>query len=227
MLLARPMSVRPTLGDACLDKANSSLSVKAVDAKIKSLSTNWYPTGYFTPDQIDQIVGVLLPLKRDAYQALVTVGNRDLDTIQVRVGYTDKLNDIEGQLNSYTAAAAAARSRGGLVDAPNLRAFAIRSLLTISEALVTASVHDCSMSKWDRAAPALNAATAVISTVAGVAAEVATRVGSAVITAVETTSTLAAWIIKLAPFAALGIGIYFVHGLLKRRGLLPESNRPG
>lgn len=206
-----------SLGETCLDKANRSGAVANVDAWIKKLSTSWYPTGYYTPAEIDKIVGALIPLTQKTRAAVANAPDSTSDAVSNKMNAAHGLIDIEAQLVQYQKSAATARQSKGIVDAPNMRAFVIRSLLTISEALVLVSVLECNTTFLDTMWDGMVGAAKIVAGVAGVAANAALAVGGAVVKAVETTAGIAATIIKFAPYAALGIGAYFLYGYIKKR----------
>src|SRR5512147_119243 len=58
------------LAVACLDRANNSSQVRAIDAEISSLNTSWNPTGFFTATSIASVLDKLATEIQNASAAL-------------------------------------------------------------------------------------------------------------------------------------------------------------
>lgn len=134
----------------CLDKANSSAIVTALDQKSLEIA-NWRPTGYYKPSDIRRITAMLFQAIKDAKEALPKAPNSTSDAAfskQQAVSDLDK-RVADGQL--YLNAAATAQAAGKLVDAPGFKKWVINSLNAIGEAYVTIAVLTCRVTPLETA----------------------------------------------------------------------------
>lgn len=146
---------------ACLNKANASGAVTALDAKANQLAREWNPTGYFTPADIRHITGLLISASGSARAAVAVspLSTSDADSMKRQANaYLDR-NVKRAQ--AYVDAAAKAEASGAIVDAPAFKTFVTNSLVNISQAYTTAAMLSCAES-W--AQHALSIANDVIDT---------------------------------------------------------------
>ena len=126
------------------------------------------------------------------------------------------LRAITDRSKGYATAAAQARATGSAVNAPAFKDFVIKAMRSISDAYVTATVLQCRQSwveKWlTKAYNAMASIGAVVAKIGGVVL----KVGQAAINAIDTAGSIAAAIIKFAPWAALGLGGYLLYGYVKK-----------
>lgn len=204
---------------ACLNRANASSQVSAIDSIIGNLSKNWNPTGYFRPADVQQVLDMLATEAASAGAALAAAPLSTGDAADVKAqAFDDMLTKYKDRSVGYVQAVAAARASGATaVNAPAFKSFVIASMRSISDAYVTATVLQCRQSwagKWlDKAYSAVASIGAVVVKIGGVAL----KVGESVVSAVDTAVGLAATIIKVAPYAALGVGAWLLYGYVKKR----------
>jgi hypothetical protein len=204
---------------ACLNKANASPQVAAIDAEIDKLSKGWHPTGYYSPADVQNILAVFADEAEAAGAALASAPISTGDASQVKAqAFADLMRKYSEPSKGYENAVIAAKSAGSnAIDAPGFKDWVIRSMRAISDAYVTATVLQCRQSwveKWlDRAFRAMMAIGAVVWRVGGVAANLAVNV----VKAVESAAGIVGALIRIAPFAAVGVGAYFLYTEFKKR----------
>lgn len=203
----------------CLNKANASSQVRAIDAIIGNLSKNWNPTGYYRPADVQQILDMFATEAANAGAALAAAPLSTGDAADVKAqAFEDMLRKYKDRSQGYVRAIADARSAGAsVINAPAFKSFVIAAMQSISDAYVTATVLQCRQSwaeKWlDKAYNAMAGIGAVAYKIIGVAA----KVGAGVVNAIDTAGSIAATVIKYAPYAALGLGAYLLYGFIKNR----------
>lgn len=204
---------------ACLNKANASSQVSGIDAIINNLAKNWNPTNYFRPSDIQQVLDMLA---NEAAQAGAAVAAAPLSTSDAQSAksqaFEDMLRKYKDRSQAYVKALADARAAGlTAINAPAFKSFVISAMQSISDAYVTATVLQCRQSwaeKWlDKAYRAMASIGAVVAKIGGVVL----KVGEAAVNAIDTAGSIAAAIIKFAPWAALGLGAYMAYGFIKKR----------
>jgi hypothetical protein len=207
---------------ACLNKANASSEVTTIDNTVYGLAKNWHPTGYFRPAEVQQVLTMLRDAAADAGSALASVGTGMLDIEQVRSLKRQAVEDVARAVidrsKAYHKSIADAQAAGvNVINAPAFKDFVIKALRSISDAYVTASVIECIAGGLLRV---LNRGYKVMVGIGAVVARmggVVIRVGEAVIDAVDTAGSIAAKIIKYAPYAAAGIGAYLLYNFVKSK----------
>lgn len=204
---------------ACLNKANNSSQVKAIDAIVDNLSKNWHPTGYYRPAEVQSLLDMFATEAAAAGAALAAAPDSTSDAASMkREAFEDVGRKYQDQSQAYKRAIAQAASKGSnVIDAPGLKDWVIRSMRSLSDAYVTATVLACRQTwieKWlDRAYRGMANIGALAAGIIGVAANLAINV----VKAAEATIGIAATIIKYAPYAAVGLGAYLLYNLVKKR----------
>jgi hypothetical protein len=204
---------------ACLNKANASEQVRAIDAIVTNLARNWKPTGYFRPADVQSLITMFSDLAADAGAALAAapLSTRDAESMK-REAFEDVARKFVDQSQAYKRAISEAKAKGSnVINAPGLKEWVLRSMRSISDAYVTATVLHCRQTwivKWlDRAHRGMAAIGEVVWRIGGVAANLAINVVDAAGTAFD----LAGKVIKYAPYAAAGIGAYMLYTFIRKR----------
>lgn len=204
---------------ACLNKANSSPQVVAIDNLIANLTRTWNPTGYFRPADVQSLLDVLATEAEAAGAALAAAPLSTGDAAESKAqAFDDMLRRYKDRSQAYVKALADAKASGATaINAPALKDWVISSMRSISDAYVTATVLQCRQSwaeKWlDRAYRGMAAIGAVAARILGVVI----TIGENVVDAVDNAGKILAVVIKYAPYAAVGIGGYFLYKLYKKR----------
>lgn len=211
------------LGDegeiGCLNKANASPQVIAIESVISNLAKNWHPTGYFRPADIQQVLDMLADEAAQAGAALAAapLSTGDAESVK-RQSFEDMLRRYKDRSQAYVKAISDARASGATaVNAPAFKSFVLGAMQSIADAYVTATVLHCRttwIERWlDRAYRGMAAIGAVVAKIGGVVL----KVGEAAVNAIDTAGSIAATIIRFAPWAALGLGAYMAYGFIKKR----------
>lgn len=200
---------------ACLDKANGTPQVRAIDDQVTSLGRNWKPTGYFRPADIAALLAMMATEAAAAGDALAKAprSTSDASTV-IAMAFDDLKRRYQERSFVYQNALAAAQQQGAnVIDAPGLKDWVIDSMRAISDAYVTATVLACRQSwieAWlDRAYKAMVAIGAVAMRIIGVAIQVGDKVIDA--------ATGLASLIKYIPYAAVALGAWWLYGEFKSR----------
>lgn len=197
---------------ACVDRANASSQVAAIDAQVSQLAASWRPTGYYTPAEIQSLLDVLATEAESAGAALAAAPRSTSDAEdQIAQAFDDLTRKYKDRAYAYqTAIADAKRAGANVIDGPAVKDWVISSLRAISDAYVVATVMSCMQTwveKWlDRAYKAAVAIGAVAYRVIGVAA----KVGDTIIKAADKTIDLVQTAVKYAPLILVGVGGYLL-----------------
>lgn len=211
------------LGDdgelGCLNKANNSPQVMAIDNMVDNLGKNWNPTGFFRPTDIQTLLDSFAAEAEEAGKALASAPNSTSDAESVkREAFNDMLRRYRDRSQAYVKAVAEARAAGAsVVNAPALKSWVIASMRSISDAYVTATVLACRQTWIERWLDRAYRAMVKIGELAFRMIGVVVKVGESVIDAVDTAGDIAAFAIKYAPYAAAGLGAYLLYHFVKKR----------
>lgn len=202
----------------CLNRANASPQVAGIDAIINNLAKNWNPTGYY---RLSEVQALLDKFATEAEEAGRALASAPLSTGDARESKAQAFEDIGrkylDQSQAYKRAIAEAKSSGrDVINAPGLKTWVLRSMQSLSDAYVTATVLHCRQSwieKWlDRGYRGMASIGEVAFRILGVAGNLAVNV----VKAAESAVGIAGVIIRYAPFAAAGIGAYLLYNLAKK-----------
>jgi hypothetical protein len=197
---------------ACVDQANQA--VAPMDAKIDDLVKNWNPTGFYTSQEIRDLVSSTMRVVQQAHAALDQAA-AEPNAMQERV--MSSANDLAragGRSLDYLDAARTADEQGlRLVNAVGLKRWVTDTLATSSSAVVTASVIGCLRPWWV-------GAMAVFQSVFDVAWALAKRTIGAVIAIGETALKVAGDLPELydiLKWGAIAFGAYWAYLEITRR----------
>jgi hypothetical protein len=197
------------------------------------LSANWHPTGFYTADQIDEIVGAVgkmaasaTDLLDRAYSDVVDMPASEFPSIlsSERKGLVGWIE----QGSKFTAAANAVRQAGdGIVDAPGLKAWVLSVLARVDSTITAAAATGCLQPWWASlyrgASAILNAAWATIKAVVGTIA----KIGEFIVSVPDTVATL----LKVAKWGGLAVGalvlLYYGKKALETYGYLSPGHAAG
>lgn len=204
----------PSSKITCLDEANAK--VAPLDARVVELARTWNPTGYYTPDDIAQIVPQVVSICSAATSA---IAQAPLSTDDARFAKNQALDTINQKLQqsfNYTQAAKDARAKGQrAIDAPGLKQWVISTMNAASQGLVTAYVLECNMpalATWViRFQKLFDAVAGVVKRIAGVTL----AFGELAIKAVEQVPKLGAILLTVAKWGVVGVAAAYAFRKIK------------
>ena len=160
---------------ACIAQANTQTA--SLDAKIANLASTWNPSGYYTPDQMSQVVTQTLALLSSAIDQVNAAPNSTSDSQMALANELDLLGQRSTEGTVFIASAAQAKTQGVNLDSPGLKSWVIRAMQQASNSLVTAYTLECALGPLGQAVQVVEAAAdtliSYLKTVAGVIATLA------------------------------------------------------
>lgn len=203
----------------CINKANATPQVVGIESIIANLAKTWHPTGYFRPGDIQSVLSMLADEAAQAGAAVAAAPMSTSDAQTVKdMAFGDMLRKVTDRSKAYSQAIRDAAARGATaVNAPAFKDFVLKAMQSIADAYVTATVLECRQGwviKWlDKGYKAMASIGGVVARIGGVVV----KIGENVVNAVDTAGSMLAFIIKWSPFAALGVGGWFLYSKLKKR----------
>jgi hypothetical protein len=196
----------------CVNEANQSAAIRAIDAKWEDLSRNWKPTGFYRPSEVQTLITTISASNAQARLALASAPHSTSDAQQVINQAHAYLNRNDERALVYkNAVAAAAKSGTTAIDAPGLKDWVIKSMINISQAFVTVAVLECRSTWLDAAANVINAIWSTAKRIVGIAI----KVGDTVLKAADDVLDL----YPIVKWGALGVGaLWVLNEIRKRRG---------
>lgn len=216
---------------ACLNRANSSAQVMAIDGLISDLNKNWRPTGYYRPADIE---GMLATLAAEAQNVGAAIAAAPLSTNDAQAvkdqAFEDIMRRYKDRSQGFERALATAKQTGATaINAPGFKDFVIASMRAISDGYVTATVLQCRQSWLEGALDRSYKAMAAIGAVAYRIVGVVVQAGENIVDATETLARVVAFLAKFAPYAAVGLAGLWGYTTVRKhgiRGLIPRRFRP-
>lgn len=197
----------------CINKANNSSQVRAIEGEISRLRQSWNPTGYFRPADI---LGVVAKIKDAAATAGAALAKAPLSTgdaeAMKREAFRDAEAKIAGEGMFYEDGARSAAQAGkGAVYAPAFKRWVLGSMQQIANVYVTATVLHCRQT-WverylDEGYKAISKLGGYVAGILGVAGDVIKNAAGLI----PKGFGLLAFILEYAPYAAAGLGAWFVY----------------
>jgi hypothetical protein len=196
------------------------------------LSANWHPTGFYSPDQIDEIVDSIGKVAANAedildksYADVINMPASEYPSIlsSERKGLVGWVN----QGSKFTEAANLVRQAGnGGVDAPGLKAWVLSVLARVDSTITAAAVTACLQPWWAGIyrgfSAVLSAAWSTIKAVLGTIAQI----GEFIASVPDTAATL----LKVAKWGGLAVGVlvalHFGKKALETYGYLSTGHSP-
>ncbi len=201
---------------ACLNQANARPDVQALDARVASMARTWNPTGFFTPDELTQIVIENNKLMRSAADIVRAAPLSTSDAQFSRNQALDTIQQKTLQSLNYNNAVIEARGKGiRSINAPGVKQWVISSMNAASQAIVTAGVLECNMS-WLASAiiafqKVFDAVAAIIKRIVGVIV----KLGEVALDVVEETPRLVKTLWTLAKWGGIAYGAFLLVKTIK------------
>lgn len=198
----------------CTDKANAAHQVTGMEAEVKRLRQDWNPTGFYRPSEIRSLITLLKDAAAAAGAELKAAPLSTRDAQKVKDdAFESAVNKIADRGKAYEEAIVNAKKTSSTaINAPGFKKYVLDAMSSIAWVYVAAAYLHCRQS-WlesvlDKGFRAMASLGAQVSKFLGVAADAAGKI----IDAGDKALDILATIIKWAPYAALGVGGYFVYG---------------
>ena len=194
-------------GAQCTDQA--WVAAKPLTDKIMTLTTDWHPTGLYTPAEVQAIVVQTMPVVTNAdsmvQEARKLVPNDDPKTQSA----LNRLYQAGTDSLKFSQAVSDALANGNAyIQADDLKSWVIEAMTAAINAVVVASWMKCDMSwltsKIVAVAPYVNAAVDAAIAIAG-------HVYDAIVDAGKTILKIPGYIEDVLTYGAIGLGAYLVY----------------
>lgn len=193
----------------CLDQANNSSQVKAIDAKIEDLARTWNPTGVYTSPDVVKLYTALESATDQARAALASAPLSTGDAKEVIGNAVAYLDNNDRRIAAYKAAVAT--SGGAKIPAPDLKRELLKSLVNVSHAYTTVAVLACRTTWLDRAYAVIDRVIQIAKSVVGTIVQIGEKVAKAIIAPLD----IIGWLGR-HPYVPVGIAAII---LFKRFGV--------
>ena len=197
----------------CINKANSSRQVQAIESQIRTLRSTWNPTGFYRPADIAMVVDKIRDAAAEAGKALAAapLSTRDAESLK-REEFRDADRKIVTPSKFYLDAVAKARSTGAdAISAPGFKEYVLKAMQSIANVYVAATVLHCRQT-WvekylDKAYRAIVSLGGVVAGVLGVAGDLTKNL----LNLGRAGFDFIVWLTKYAPYIGVGVGGWFVY----------------
>lgn len=190
--------------DVCISQANAQTAT--FDANTSNIATNWQPSGFYSPDQLHQIVTQMMTVVQQAGADLQSAQGswtgdpgdltNALDDINRVLTGTGIKGTVSTNGQQYLALEQQARSGGAnVISAPDLKQWVVNGLQAISNAYTTIYVLACQQPTWITIiAKAAQAVAAVVNFILGVVGVLA-KIGDAILNAPSAAAGALKWVL--------------------------------
>ncbi len=184
---------------ACMN-APPSAQVKALSAKSDDIQAHWNPTGYYTADQMRQVIGATMNLVNQYHNSVMTARQRyDFSALAKA---EEAFNEIGKQAVDYTTTYQKAQKTGAAINAPGLKMWVVNATRAMNEGMRAVEQAACDEPWWFGAISTYTAMFDVLKGVVMTVAGIVVKAGQIVLDAVETTLSL--W--PFVKWGAIGVG---------------------
>lgn len=195
----------------CLDQANAA--VAPFDARITDLVKNWQPTGFYTAQDIRDLVNSTMTLVAQGQAAVNLAAHEPTASIDSLMRATDDLATAGKRSLDYLDAAKTAEQQGmRVINAPGFKRWVTDTMAASSSALVTAAVVGCITPWWVGALAAYQAAFDSLVTVAKRVVGAVIALGDKLLTVAEGAPEL----LEYLKWGAIAAVVYVVYGQVKK-----------
>jgi hypothetical protein len=217
---------------ACLNKANNSLQVVAMDKVISDLNTGWRPTGYYAPDDLQAVIAVLEDSAEKVGKAIAAAPipwfSPDAESMK-REAFNDILAKWRDRGAYFKQELAKARAAGAkVINAPGAKDWVISSMRAMSDGYTTAAMLSCQTSSFQSIVEGGYRVMAKIGEVVWGVGSTVVNVAEGVWDASKDAFRVVGFLLKFLPYAAIGLGGYlaFVYGRAGYRRLVTRAEGP-
>jgi hypothetical protein len=232
------LQLRGRLGDAyadqvaCLNKANNSPQVLAMDKTISDLNTGWRPTGYYTPDDLQSVIAVLEDAADKVGKVIAAAPipwfSPDAENMK-RQAFEDILSKWRDRSRYFKEQLAQARTAGSrAINAPGVKDWVISSMRAMSDGYTTAAMLSCQTSTFQSIVEGGARIMAKIGEVVWGLGSAVVNVAEGVWDASKDAFRFVRFAAKALPFAIVGLGgiLAFVYGRGVYRRLRTRAEGP-
>lgn len=200
-----PKDLPPSATQRCVEQGNS-IAAPLFNKALK-LQQEWHPTGYYTPEQVQKIVGETLKVMSSANDKLREAHYSTSDARQERdIQLKSVQRRMQESLRFRDFVASAQASGKKFIDAPDLKKWVVGSLVEASNSLVVAGALECNtpwlVSAVEWMQPKFDALIGDVGKIAGAAFELVNMTADLIAKLPSTISSV--W-----NYALLGGGIAF------------------
>lgn len=192
----------------CLNQANMSSAVVAIDSQVSNLAKTWNPTGFYSPADVNKLFSVI---STAIAQARIPLATAPFTTSDAGMVIKQAGHDLDRALDKgqvfVDKMAEAQRAGISVIDAPGMKMWVLQSLNAVSSAYVTVAALQCRKTWLDTAAGWVASAVAAVKAVVGVVI----KAGETALKVVDSTIGVTAAVAKYLPWAALALASYFVY----------------
>ncbi len=181
----------------------------SIDQLAATMQDSWNPSDYFTPDDVDAIVGQQQQLMQQAYSLLTkAVENANAtnasDAQSSLNDAQDRLNRVASQAQDYNTAVIDARDQGlDAIYAPGMKDWALETLRATSWAAQNSYNVLCQVPSWLGTFGAVVNACQTFANVVMAIVGTVLKVGEAAYHAIEKTFSFLGWLVKWGPTIAI------------------------
>lgn len=186
--------------EACPASANT----QAVAAQADELDRSWRPTGFYSADEMREMVGAIMVAANAQHNAVMTA--QESFSITPLRDAQEAYNEIGKRAADYTEIWRKALASGVVIDAPGFRQWVIDALRTMNRGMRAVEIASCAKPWW-------LSAIQVYMHYFTKAVNVAKRIGAIVVAAGQTVLDAAEGVFKawrVVKWGLLGVGLLFV-----------------
>lgn len=189
----------------CIAAGNAQ--VAELDAKTNDLARNWNPTGFYTPDEMSQVINANLDLIHKAQSAVDQSAAAPNALQESIIRATNDLGRAGQRSLDYIEAVKQAQQQGTLtINAPGFKRWVTDTMGAASSAIVTAATVACLEPWWAVALSAFQGAFDTVWSIAKAVGNVLVHVGEDIITVADNLDT----IYTVVKYGALAFGVWWV-----------------
>jgi hypothetical protein len=196
-----------------------SATYQGLLARADELERTWNPTGYYTWNDMSDVIAATIKLSGQASSAAITF-NSGNSTPSAK----DRVNDardnywaVAKRANDYTEAWQTARATGKPIAAPGFKQWVVDDLRAAAGLFRAIEVSACQAPWWLGAAVSFSSFFVDVVNVAKRVLGIVLKLGEAAIKAGETTADILAFLLPKLPYIALAVGGYLAYKAIKKR----------
>jgi hypothetical protein len=190
--------------------------VPPLTASVDDVETNWHPTGFYTPAQLEEIINFAIQVTRGASDALASaMGHLQLGIHQDMLGNAgEALAAVQQKSEPFTTAVIRAKNEGfKVIESTGLKRWIVLMLKAANETHRVVAIVDCArpglLGVLERLVDEVRRFVNFIVAIGGLALEVVKAAGNLVLKIPDFVGSLVRFA-KFLPWVALAFGGYYV-----------------
>lgn len=182
----------------CLQAANSSAQVKALEAQIANLVATWHPKETVSASELERVASELESASANAKATVRAAAETTSDAASIK---RQTIADLESYVDERARAYRAALSTGAtIVRVADLKRSVAKALTHVVNAYVARAALDCRMTALDNAKYVVDRLISAVKSVVGRVIDIADKV----VTAAMAPLSIVGWLGKY-PYVPIGI----------------------